>query len=155
VVTTSILAGTIGLTPMLYSLMADNQWQSTRLSNLLDGGAPFYRVYPTLDNRFIAVGALEPKFFKQLLILTGLEDSIDADDQYQRASWPNLLTQLTNRFAQRSRDDWADDAQMLDCCVTPVLDMIEASQYAHNNANNWYSTEPFTQPKPVVQFSSS
>ena len=154
VVTTSILAGTIGLTPMLYSLFADKQWQNARLSNLLDGGAPFYRVYKTLDNRFVAVGALEPKFFQQLLVLTQLEDAINTAEQYQRSSWPDMQTQLTNRFAERNRDDWADDAQALDCCVTPVLDIIEASQHVHNNANNWYTTTPFNQPGPVIQFSS-
>jgi len=154
VVTTSILAGTIGLTPMLYSLFADQQWRTDRLNNLLDGGAPFYCVYKTLDDRFVAVGALEPKFFKQLLVLAQLEDSINADDQYKRSTWPNIRNQFTKRFAERTRDDWADDAQTLDCCVTPVLDIIEASQHVHNSANNWYTATPFAQPKHVIQFSS-
>ncbi len=155
VVTTSILAGTIGLTPMLYSLFADKQWQTQRFNNLLDGGAPFYAVYKTMDSRFIAVGALEPKFFKQLLILTQLEGSINAAEQYQRSSWPAMQALLTQRFSERNRDDWAADAQTLDCCVTPVLDIIEASQHIHNNANNWYSATPFAQPNPVIDFSSS
>ncbi|MEE9333451.1 MAG: CaiB/BaiF CoA-transferase family protein [Granulosicoccaceae bacterium] len=155
IVTTSILAGTIGLTPMLYSLLADKQWQTDRLNNLLDGAAPFYRVYKTLDSRFIAVGALEPKFFKQLLVLMQLEDTIDADDQYQRSTWPEMRNQLARCFAERDRDDWANDAQYLDCCVTPVLDIIEASHHVHNSANNWYTAVPFKQPKPVIEFSSN
>ncbi len=154
VVTTSILAGTIGLTPMLYSLLADKQWQTDRLNNLLDGGAPFYCVYKTLDERFVAVGALEPKFFKQLLVLTQLEDTINVDKQYKRSTWPDIRNHLSKRFAERNRDEWANDAQTLDCCVTPVLDIYEASEYSHNKANNWYTATPFAQPKAVIQFSS-
>ncbi len=152
VVTSSILAGTIGLTPMLYSLIADGQWQNQRLSNLLDGGAPFYRVYPTQDKRFVAVGALEPKFFKQLLALTGLENEINAGEQYQRTAWPNMQSLFAARFRQRDRDDWGNDAMHSDCCVTPVLDMDEASRYPHNLANHWYTDTPFTQPLPVIDF---
>ena len=72
VVESSILGGSIGLTPMIYGMIGDDQWQLDRLSNLLDGGAPFYRAYPTADEQWMAVGALEPKFYQQLLKLTHL-----------------------------------------------------------------------------------
>jgi alpha-methylacyl-CoA racemase len=153
-VTTSILAGTIGLTPMLYSLLADGQWRLDRQSNLLDGGAPFYRTYETLDKRFVAVGAIEPKFFLQLLMLTQLEQTLNAAEQYVQSTWPSMQQAFAQRFATRTRDAWAKDAEKLDCCVTPVLDFKEASEHAHNRANQWYRSTPFQQPDAAINFSN-
>ena len=42
-------------------------WLGERGTNFLDGGAPFYDTYETKDGKFIAVGALEPQFFKNLV----------------------------------------------------------------------------------------
>ena len=42
-------------------------WSGERGTNMLDGGAPFYDTYKTSDGQFLAVGALEPQFFKLLL----------------------------------------------------------------------------------------
>ncbi|MGD9944744.1 MAG: CaiB/BaiF CoA transferase family protein [Burkholderiaceae bacterium] len=149
---TSILAGTVGLTPMFYGMLADGSWQLSRLSNLLDGGLPFYRVYPCADGRFIAVGALEGKFYRQLLDLTGLAGEIDAARQYDPASWADTAALFAQRFASRSRDEWAQAAAGLDACVSPVLDFAEAARHPHNLANRLYAHEPFVQPAPVIVF---
>src|SRR5205823_1463751 len=53
-------------------------WSSERQDNFLDGGAPFYDTYETADGRYVAVGALEPPFYAELLQRLGL----DPDD------WP-------------------------------------------------------------------
>ena len=42
-------------------------WSGSRGRNLLDGGAPFYDTYQTSDGEYLAVGALEPQFYKLLL----------------------------------------------------------------------------------------
>ena len=69
---TSILAGSVGLTPIFYGLSAAGLWDPTRREgNLLDGGVPYYRVYPTKDQRFVAIGAIEPKFYLELLDVLG------------------------------------------------------------------------------------
>ena len=51
----------------IHGLLARGLWTDRRGSNLLDGGAPFYRVYRCADDRHVAVGALEPQFYAQLL----------------------------------------------------------------------------------------
>lgn len=149
---TSILAGTLGLTPMFHSLMAADRWTLNRQSNLLDGGAPFYRVYQTRDKRFVAVGALEPPFFKNLLILTGLEEEFSLENQYEEQHWPTMRKAFSSAFAKRSRDEWAVAAIALDCCVTPVLDFTEALLEPHHRDNGWILDAPFPHPGPVLDF---
>ena len=150
---TSIEAGTIGLTPSFFGLMAAGRWSLDRASNLLDGGCPFYRVYRTADGKHMAVGALEPKFFLELLKLTGLTGQFDPWRQYNRDAWPEIATLLEAAFAKRKRDDWAVDAAKVDACTSPVLDFIEATREPHNLANGWYTDEPYPMPREVIRFS--
>lgn len=152
IVETSILAGTIGLTGMLYSLRAADQWTLEREDNLLDGGVPFYKVYRTQDEKFVAVGAIEPVFFKNLLKLTSLQRVIKVEHQYQEKRWPSMTLALQSAFARRTRDEWGLDAQQLDCCVSPVLDFDEATCYPHNLRNGWINPYPFPHPGPVLHF---
>ncbi|MGH1361183.1 MAG: CaiB/BaiF CoA transferase family protein [Burkholderiaceae bacterium] len=153
VATTSILAGSIGLTPMFYGMMAGERWNRTRANNLLDGATPFYRVYRTADQRHVAVGALEPKFFKELIGLVGLGDQVNLSRQYDPETWPELARLLAEKFASRPMQAWADDAALVDCCVSPVLDFLEAADHPHNLANGWYANEPFPQTRPTIDFS--
>ncbi|MBN9427277.1 MAG: CoA transferase [Burkholderiales bacterium] len=149
---TSILAGTVGLTPMFYGMLAEGRWSLTRGDNMLDGGAPFYRTYRCADGRFVAVGAIESKFYLQFLELVGLAGDIDPKLQHDQASWPETERRFAERFATRSRDEWAQIFAGSDACVSPVLDFNEAARHPHNLANRLYMNEPFVQPAPVIAF---
>ncbi|MFK7966567.1 MAG: CaiB/BaiF CoA transferase family protein [Burkholderiaceae bacterium] len=150
--TTSILAGSIGLTPMFFGLMAGGRWNTERANNLLDGATPFYRTYRTSDGRHVAVGALENKFFKALLEMTGLTSEFDAVKQYDTAHWPGLTELLTKTFAARPMAEWASLSEQFDACVSPVLNFLEAAEHPHNQANDWYTHEPYAQPRAVIDF---
>lgn len=157
VVTTSIAAGTVGLTPMIYGMIAAGQWRLQREANLLDGGAPFYRTYRCADGRFVAVGALEAKFYRELLDVTGLTGQLDPEDQYRETLWPHAAALFASCFGERSRDDWASVSAGRDCCVTPVLDFIEAAAHPHLLANRWFGSSAlsdagFARPQPVIRF---
>jgi alpha-methylacyl-CoA racemase len=165
IVTTSIAAGTVGLTPMFYGLLAAGHWHLRREANLLDGGAPFYRTYACADG-FVAVGALEPKFYRELLDVTGLSGSLDAADQYRHATWSATAAVLEERFLARTREEWAAAAAGRDCCLTPVLDFAEAAAHPHVAANRWFADSAgsareaasgshrtgFAQPRAVIRF---
>ena len=156
VVSTSILAASVGLTPMFYGLIAAGIWHLQRENNLLDGAAPFYRVYRCADDKYVAVGAIEAKFYRELLKLTGLEGRLDASKQHDRASWTASAEALAQAFAGKTRDQWASLAERVDACVAPVLDFIEASQYAHNLDNALYEQgeqQAFVRPGQVLGFS--
>ena len=153
-VTASIVAGTIGLTPMFYGMLASGRWRSGRENNLLDGRAPFYRTYRCGDGRFVAVGPLEPKFYRTLVELTGLSDRIDCARQYDESTWPQVTRIFAERFATRSRDEWAQAASATDACLSPVLDFLEASDHPHNRANGWFGDDAgFAAPRSVLRFS--
>jgi alpha-methylacyl-CoA racemase len=152
VVESSILAGSVGLSPIFYGLLAAGAWKIGRGVNLLDGGAPYYRVYRTSDDRFVAVGAIEPKFYAQLLKVTGLEGTLDPRRQNDRSTWDETARVLAERFATRTRDDWAAAAATSDACLTPVLDFLEAAAHPHNLANGLYRAEPFPQPDRTIAF---
>jgi alpha-methylacyl-CoA racemase len=118
----------------------------------IDGGAPYYRVYRTCDAQFVAVGAIEPKFYAQLLQVTGLAGTLDAKKQNDRGTWPQTARILAERFAQRTRDEWAAAAEPTDACLSPVLDFLEAAAHPHNRANALYRDDPFPQPDRTIGF---
>ena len=151
-VTTSILAGTHGLMPMFHGLVAAGLHHLQRAENLLDGGAPFYTVYKTLDERFVAVGALEPKFYAQLLAVMKLSDQLSLRDQYNPSSWPATRTLFTQTFLLKSRDEWAVLGANVDCCLSPVLNLVEARQHPQNVANAWFGATDALGPEKLLLF---
>lgn len=117
VVDAAIVDGSAHLTTMLLGALAGGSWKQERGSNLLDTGAPFYDVYETSDGEYMAVGALEPQFYDELIRLLG----IDAPDRYDVANWPALHKLLTETFAQRTQAEWTELFDGTDACVSPVL----------------------------------
>lgn len=153
-VETSIAAGTVGLLPLAYGLLADHRWSLERESNLLDGGAPFYRTYRCRDARFIAVGAIESKFYRDLLALCGLDKDLDAERQLDCQTWPEMARRFEECFATRNRDEWEKLAEGRDCCLSPVLDFEEATHHPQAIANGWHLHAPFPRPAPPISFPS-
>ncbi len=137
---------------MFYGMLAAAQWRLQREANLLDGGAPFYRTYACHDGGFVAVGALEPKFYRELLAVTDLANRLDPADQYREDCWPAMAQALSERFGERRRDDWAAAAAGRDCCLSPVLDFAEAAAHPHLIANRWFAAGEFAQPGAVIRF---
>ncbi|KAI0598086.1 CoA-transferase family III [Biscogniauxia sp. FL1348] len=100
-----------------------------RGENLLDGGAPFYDTYATRDGGYMAVGALEPRFYAQLVRRLGLagrgygED--DEAQRHDRARWPAMRRAFADAFASRTRAEWEAVFDGSDACCTPVLEYAE------------------------------
>jgi alpha-methylacyl-CoA racemase len=130
VVDAAIVDGAAHLTTPLYGLMAAGAWFPQRNSNLLDGAAPFYDVYETADGEHMAVGALEPQFYAELLKLLGLAGE-DLAAQHDVAQWPQLRARFAGVFATRTRAEWTAHFDGTDACVAPVLSLTEASEHPH------------------------
>ncbi len=153
VVDAAITDGTAHLMTLMYTLGSVGLWQPQREHNMLDGGAPFYSVYKTRDDRFVAVGALEPQFFAQLIKGTGLSDRF-VSRQNDPAVWPELKTALSEVFLGRTRDEWSEIFSLTDACVSPVLDYEEATGHPHNVARATYANvDGVMQPAPAPRFS--
>ena len=153
VVDAAIVDGTSVLAQMQWSLRAQDAWHSGRGSNLLDGSAPFYTTYACADGRYVAVGPIEPKFFAALL--AGLQlDPADLPGQWERDRWGELRTALTDAFADRTRDEWAQLFFDTDACVTPVLTYAEAAAHPHlRDREAFVQVDGVTQPAPAPRLS--
>lgn len=155
VVDAAMVDGSSLLTISHHGYMADGWWQPKRQSNLLDGGAPFYTTYETSDGGHMAVGALEPQFFAELLDLLDL-DPRSLPTQMDRSGWPELRQTLANRFLQRTREEWAEHFEGSDACVAPVLSLAEAARHPHNEARGTFiEIDGVPQPAPTPRFSAT
>jgi len=132
VVDAAMTDGSAMLSALFFALRGRGMWSDHRGANLLDGGAPFYRCYACADGKFVAVGALEPRFYAALI--AGLGIAPDEAPQYDMRGWPALHARLETVFATRDRDDWAAHFAGTEACVTPVLDWSEAAAHPHNAA---------------------
>ncbi|MEX0827130.1 MAG: CaiB/BaiF CoA-transferase family protein [Acidimicrobiia bacterium] len=153
VVDAAMVDGAALLTAMFHGLTAGGLWTEARGSNLLDGGAPFYRCYRTADGGFMAVGALEPQFYEVLLEGLGLSGE-DLPGQYDRGGWPVLAARFAAAFAARTRADWTEVFDGTDACVAPVLSMSEAPSDPHATARRGFvELSGLHQPAPAPRFS--
>jgi alpha-methylacyl-CoA racemase len=153
VIDAAIVNGAPLLGHVLWAMRADGRWSDERGANVFDGSAPFYRTYECADGRYVAVGALEPEFFAELLRLLGLDPAI-VGSQRERARWPGQRRALGEKFRQHPRDHWARVFAGSDACVTPVLTATEAMDDPHMKCRNVFAdVDGISQPTPAPMFS--
>ena len=153
VVDAAMTDGASSLMAMTYTMFAEGLWQDKRGANMLDSGAHFYDTYETKDGKYVAIGSIEPQFYKLLLEKTGIDDP--AFQYYMnRDAWPALKAKLAAVLKTKTRDEW--DAIMLgtDVCYAPVLTLAEAPKHPHNIARNTFvEIGGVTQPAAAPRFS--
>jgi alpha-methylacyl-CoA racemase len=155
VVDAAMVEGAALLTAMIHGMRADGLWSDERDDNLLDGGAPFYRCYATADGRHVAVGALEPQFYRALLVGLGLPEE-DLPDQYDRSGWSVLRERFEAAFSTRTRDEWTAVFAGTDACVVPVLALGEVATDPHLAARGTFvDLDGTVQPGPTPRFGGS
>ncbi len=134
VVDAAITSGASLISTMYYALMKQGLWNVERDANLLDGGAPFYSCYRCADDKFIAIGAIEPQFYQLLVELCGVQDLAIFQEQMNRALWPQQKQAWAELFATKTQAQWCEILEGTDACFSPVLDFNEAVHYAHHQA---------------------
>lgn len=153
VIDAAIVNGASMLGHVVWGMRADGRWSDERGTNVFDGSAPFYRTYGCADGGYVAVGALEPDFFAELLRLLEL-DPATLGEQRDRTRWPALRHALSDRFRQYPRDHWAEVFDGSDACVTPVLTAAEAMADPHLQSRNVFiDVDGVRQPAPAPLFS--
>jgi alpha-methylacyl-CoA racemase len=153
VVDAAMVDGVSVLAQMMWSMRATGAWRDERGSNLLDTGTPFYDTYICSDGGYMAVGALEPQFYAELIKGLELKD-VDLAKQYDRSGWPELRAKFTQAFASRTRDEWTKVFIDVDACVTPVLTWSEAAENSHLQARETLiEIDGVLQAAPAPRFS--
>jgi alpha-methylacyl-CoA racemase len=152
VVDASMVDGAALLTAGLHGLRNIGAWNRPRGANMLDGGAPFYDTYETSDGRYVAVGAIEERFWAGLLEVLEI-DSAEVAGRLDPEQWPAVREKLAAVLRTRTRDEWARRAEGTDACLTPVLNPEEAAAHPHNVARGTFvDLDGHRQPAPAPKF---
>ena len=159
VVDAAMVDGASYLMMMMWAFSAMGIWSEERGTNMLDTGAHYYDTYECKDGGFVSIGSIEPKFYAQLLELTGLEEDYASrgeslPNQQDKARWGEMKERLAAIFLTRTRDEWSAVMEGTDVCFAPVLTMQEATRHPHNVERGTFTeVAGIVQPAPAPRFS--
>ena len=152
VVDAAMVDGASLLATMFAGMSAAGHWTERRGENILDSGAPWYDSYATSDAKFVAIGAIEPKFYAELIERLGLAGEA-LPQQHDRAGWPMLRERFAAAFASKTRDEWCAVFDGSDACFAPVLGFTEARAHAHSiERQGSVRVGAIDQPAPAPRF---
>lgn len=150
VIDAAMVDGAAHLATFVFKLRQLGAWNDEAGTNLLDSGAPFYDTYETRDGGHMAVGALEPQFYAALLKGLDLADA-DLPPQMDRSGWPVLRQRFTERFRDKTREEWCAIFDGTDACTTPVLGLGEVADHPHNKQRGTFvvASDGHCEPAPA------
>ena len=153
VIDAAMLDGAANLAVLFYGLHAHQVLSPDIGTNMLDTGAPFYQTYETADRKFMSVGAIETKFYRELLEGLGVDPST-LPSQHDAGKWPEMKETFAGIFKTKTRDEWSAVFDGTDACVAPVLDLGEVEQHPHNNHRDLlFEIDNILQPAPAPRLS--
>ena len=153
VVDSSMVEGSALLMTLFYGLHASGGWCDAHGSNLLDSAAHFYDVYETADGKFVSVGAVEARFYVELMTALGLSAD-DAHQRFERSTWAQRKEEVSAAFKTRTRAEWCEVLEGTDACFAPVLGLAEAPHHPHNvSRGTFVDIGGILQPAPAPRFS--
>ncbi len=153
VVDAAMVDGAAYLLAGIYGLYSQGSWADERGVNFVDSGAPWYDVYKTKDGKWLSVGAIETRFYEELIEKLGLA-SAGLPKQHDRKGWPVLKERFAAAIASKTRDEWEKVFEGSDACVAPVLAMGEVEKHPHNVARGTFvRRDGVLQPGPAPRFS--
>ncbi len=153
IVDTAMTEGAAYLATGAFGSLAAGDWVHERTSNILDGGAHFYRCYKTSDDKFVSIASIEAKFYAILLEKLGLQ-AADLPSQMDRNTWPAMAKKFEALFAEKTRDQWCEIMEGTDICFAPVLTFDEAFEHPHaKTRGSFVDVEGIKQPVPAPRFS--
>jgi alpha-methylacyl-CoA racemase len=145
--------GAASLMTSVYGRMAAGTWADGRGENELDGSAPWYAAYETADGKYVCIGAIEERFYRELLSLLQL-DGEDLPDRRDRSRWPELRARFAEVFRTKTRDEWTRVMEGSDACFAPVLSLSEAPKHPHNKMRGTFvEVDGVVQPAAAPRFS--
>lgn len=154
VIDSAMFEGVNTLMTLQHALADSGRHRAARGENLLDGGAPFNAVYRCADGRYLAVGSVEPPFYRALLTGLALDQDAFMAPQDDRSRWPEQKARIAAVLATATRDNWIERLAASPCCVAPVLSLHEAPAHAHVQArNSFLHADGLAQPVPAPRFS--
>ncbi|NVM26689.1 MAG: CoA transferase [Desulfobacterales bacterium] len=153
VVDAAMVDGAANLSTLFYGLLANHLMTLDIGTNMLDSGAPYYQTYATADGKYMAVGAIEGRFYEELLKGLNLDPlSLPPQNDWER--WPEMTATFAEVFKTRTRDEWTAVFEGKDACVAPVLELDEVDQHPHNRERGLLiELDGVLQPLPAPRLS--
>jgi alpha-methylacyl-CoA racemase len=152
VIDAAMVDGAALLSAPIANAYALGYFHDERGTNWLDSGAPYYDAYQCADGAYLSIGAIEPKFYANLLATLGLADD-DLPDQHDETAWPGFSERVATIIATRTRDEWMELFGDDDQCVAPVLRYREVLDHPHIAARQTYvDPDGVLQPAPAPRF---
>lgn len=155
VVDAAMLDGASYLLAQFYGLLENNLMTLDIGTNMLDGGPHYYGTYKTSDGKYMAVGAIEARFYEELLDGLGLDPG-GLPEQNDATKWPEMKKRFEKIFLSRTRDEWTRVFEGRDACVAPVLGLDEVGAQAHNKSREILTRlDGMVQPSPAPRLSGT
>ena len=161
VVDAAMIDGAAAQMAQFYWLRQMGYFDGAPGTSVLGGAAPYYGVYETADGRFVALGAIEPGFYRLMVDALGLDPRRFAGKDFasghrDRGDWQELRRELEKVFRTRTRDEWCELLEGTDVCLAPVLTLDEAPEHPHHRARGSYlESGGRVQQAPAPRFSRS
>ncbi len=154
VVDAAMVDGVASLMAMVHGLLSTDIWEDKPASNFLDTGSHYYDTYECLDGKYVAVGAIEPKFYNSLVEVLGLNKISEEKEQMDKSRWPELKKKFSSVFLTKTRGEWCKIMKDKDVCFSPVLSITEAYEHPHNKARKLFlKNGKRIEPAPAPRFS--
>ena len=155
VVDAAMIDGVTAMSGLMHQMRSNGSWMDQTERNFFSNSSPFYEVFECSDGHYITLGAIEPKFYAQLLRLLNLDD-IDPTLQYDARHWPQLKQRMATTIHQKTRAEWQSLLEGTDVCFAPVLSLTEAAEHPHNKSRGLFvDVNGQRQPAPAPRFSRS
>lgn len=153
VIDAAMVDGAISLAGTFLARMSEGKWETSRASNQIDGGAPYYNVYETKDREYISIGSIESKFFSLLKDKLNLSGGL-WDQQMNRDNWPMMKEEFSRIFRTRTRTQWCELLEGTDVCFAPVLSFAEVADHPHlKERESVITVDGILQPNAAPKFS--
>jgi alpha-methylacyl-CoA racemase len=153
VVDAAMVDGAANISTFFWGLLGNQLMTLDIGTNMLDSGAPYYQSYETADGKFMSVGAIEGRFYAELL--KGLEiDPSTLPYQHDMGRWLEMRDRFAEVFKTKTREEWVAIFDGKDACVAPILDMDEVDDHRHNKQRHLLiEVDGVSQPSPAPRLS--
>jgi alpha-methylacyl-CoA racemase len=150
----AMVDGVAVLASLIHQRRGAGTWSDESGRNFFLGSSPFYDVFECADGH-VSVGAIEPKFYAELLLRLGLSD-VEPSRQYAFEDWPALRARVAALLKTQPRAHWCALLEGSDACFAPVLTLAEAPRHPHLAARGTFiEVDGCTLPAPAPRLSAS
>jgi alpha-methylacyl-CoA racemase len=154
VIDAAMVDGVAALSSLIHQRRGAGTWSDDATQNFFLGRSPFYDVFECADGH-VSLGAIEPKFYAQLVSRLGLDD-VDASRQYRVEDWPALRQRVAALLKSQPRAHWCRLLEGSDACFAPVLSLAEAPRHPHLTARaTFVAVDGRILPAPAPRLSRS